>query len=128
MKPRKSVAWLGVGVAIFAGFGGVPAVAGEGVVDPFAVLEIVGEAELEAARGGGVIIINDDGTQIVALNEVNATIGTNDFDVGGSISGGAVTFSDNALGSFSGLLTQAFATAPGAIATATTSLTITLVP
>lgn len=128
---RGKKGWLVAGVVILAGIASVPAVAGEGTEeDLFAALPVVADDDLEAARGGGNdTIIESFNTTITttALNDVTATIGTITITAG-SISGGPVTISDNALASFSGIVTQAFVTAPGSIATATTALTVTLIP
>lgn len=132
MISRGKKGWLIAGIVIWAGIASVPALADEGAEeDPFGALPVVSDDDLEAARGGSNdTIIESFNTTITtsALNEVTATIGTITIDVGGSISGGPVTLSDNALASFSGIVTQAFVTAPGSIATATTALTVTLIP
>ena len=129
--PRGKKGWrLVAGVVILAGIASVPAVADEGTEeDPFGALSVVAEDDLEAARGGDDTITESFNTTIItkALNDVTATIGTINISAG-SISGGAVAISDNALASFSGIVTQAFVTAPGSIATATTALTVTLIP
>jgi hypothetical protein len=74
-----------------------------------------------------------------ATNNSENSIGTMTIDAsggnggtsggaGGSINGGNVSFNDNALQNFGGVYTSAINTAPGGIATALTSMTITLIP
>ncbi len=131
MKHRRTIGGLIGGAVIVLAFGGVPAGADEaGGEDPFAAVQVVGEGDLEALRGGdNNTIIESFNTTVTATsnNEVTASIGSIIIEVGGDILGGDVVISGNALSGFSGILTQAFATGPGNNVTATTAVTIMLV-
>jgi hypothetical protein len=126
MGARVAMTWLAA--AAFLAVGGAPAVAEEPGSNPFAAAALIDEVELDGLRGGDDTIIDSFNTTITvsATNDVTASIGTMTIEVGGNIHGGNVSFSDNALQSMHGMLTQAIATAPGAIVTATSALSVNL--
>ena len=104
MKYGRTIGWFIGGVVIGAAFGAVPAMAGEGGGDdPFAAVQVMGEGDLDTSRGGDTTI-NSFNTTVTATatNDVTASIGTLEIEIGGTYYGGDVVISDNALGNFSG--------------------------
>ena len=126
MGVRVAATWLAAAVLLAAS--GAPSVAEESEPNPFAAAALIDEVELDGLRGGDETIVNSFNTTVTvsATNDVTASIGTMTIEVGGNIHGGNVSFSDNALQSMHGMLTQAIATAPGAIVTATSALSVNL--
>ncbi len=104
--------------------------------DPFATVDTIEKLDLDGLRGadGDVLQFYEENTTTTATN--NATNTTNvTIDTrggvggnGGNVTGGNVGFSGNALQNFGGVFTSAINTAPGGIATALTSMSITLNP
>ncbi len=105
------------------------------VNDPFAAVQTMEQGDLDGLRGGDVNVLDsyNKNTNIEATNNSTNSIGTFTIDssggtTGGAVYGGSVGFSNNALQNFDGVFTSAINTAPGGIATALTSMTITLNP
>jgi hypothetical protein len=109
--------------------------------DPFAAVQTIEQGDLDGLRGGDVDVVDSFNNNVItkATNNSENSIGTMTIDAsggnggtsggaGGSIYGGSVSFNDNALQNFGGVYTSAINTAPGGIATALTSMTITLIP
>ena len=104
--------------------------------DPFAAVESVAELDLGGLRGGDDAVLEFYDTHISTTASNTSTTTTNvTIDTsggyggnGGAITGGNVSFSDNALQNFGGVWTSAINTAPGGAATALTSMSITLYP
>ena len=115
------------------------------VADPFAAVQTIEQGDLDSLRGGDASVEGSYNTDIenttntTATTESTNTIENTTFNTsggsggvtggkGGDIKGGAVTFSGNALQNFGGVYTGAINTAPGGIATAQTSFSLTLNP
>jgi hypothetical protein len=112
------------------------------VADPFAAVQTIEQGDLDGLRGGDSSVEGSYNSEInkttssTATNESTNTIDNPTFNTsggsgggnGGNISGGAVSFSDHALANFGGIFTGAINTAPGGMATAQTSLGLTLNP
>lgn len=115
--------------------------------DPFAAVQTIEQGDLDGLRGGDADIVDSFNDNVIskATNNSENSIGTMSINAsggnggnggttggaggaGGSIYGGSVSFNDNALQNFGGVYTNAINTAPGGIATALTSMTITLIP
>lgn len=142
MKARYVSRLLFTGVAISLVYGVVSSArAGEDTsADPFAAVESIEKLDLDGLRGASADVIehyteNTTTTTTTASNSstttTNVTIDTSGGaggGNGGAITGGNVSFSDNALQNFGGVWTNAINTAPGGAATALTSMSITLNP
>ena len=109
--------------------------------DPFSAVQAIDLGDLDVLRGGDNDVLESYNkiTTVEATNNSENSIGTMTIDTrggdggttggaGGSVYGGNVSFNDNALQNFGGVYTSAINTAPGGIATALTSMTITLAP
>jgi hypothetical protein len=111
------------------------------VADPFAAAQTIEQDDLDGLRGGDVEVLNiyKKTTNTTATNNSNNSIGETTINTGGgdggvtggnggAVYGGSVNFNDNALQNFGGVYTSAINTAPAGIATALTSMSITLNP
>lgn len=109
--------------------------------DPFAAVQTIEQGDLNGLRGGDIEVSGNQNEfiDVEATNNSTNSIGSTVIDTrggdggttggaGGSVYGGSVTFGGNALQNFGGVYTSAINTAPGGIATALTSMTITLTP
>ena len=147
MNPRTR--WVLAGAVALAGFCGVPALAAEegsqadpwraeveDPADPFAALASIDVGDLENLRGGDDliatagddIVINSFNTSASSHAETNADSDFGSVIIWGNVIAGSVTINGGALGNFHGVVTQAFATAPGVNVTAQTALSFTLMP
>jgi len=141
MKARYSTATLllaGTAVSLICG-ATAAARAGElQSADPFAAVQTIEQGDLDGLRGGDIEVTGNDNQliDVEATNNSTNSIGSTVIDThggdgggaGGHVYGGSVTFGGNALQNFGGVYTSAINTAPGGIATALTSMTITLTP
>lgn len=132
MKSKKS--WLLVGVLFAGAVGSSPALAQDGSFElellgsgPSATPMVIDNNSLDVMRGGDAYVYDSYNTYNSADAEANATNSFDYVDIVGDVYGGNVSIQDNALASFSGVVTQAFSTAPGTNVTALTALSFSLV-
>lgn len=138
MKAHQISRLLFAGAAISLVYGAVSSARADDAnsADPFASVESIEKLDLNGLRGADANVIEHyqkNTTTTATNNSVNTTnvdintsggVGGN----GGNVVGGNVTFSGNALQNFGGIYTSAINTAPGGIATALTSMSLTLNP
>ena len=135
MKARHTIKALllaGVAISLVYGVGSTARADEAQPADPFAAVQTIEQGDLDGLRGGDSSVEDSYNTTITATNTSENSIGTFTIDSsggnnGGAVYGGTVDFGTDAL-SFNGVFTGAINTAPGGIATALTSMTITLNP
>jgi hypothetical protein len=143
MKARQISRLLFAGAAISLAYGTASSARADDVssADPFASVEAIEKMDLEGLRGAdiGVLEVYEKNVKTTAKNQAtnttNVTIDTSgghsvfgNGGNGGSVIGGNVSYSDNALQNFGGVYTSAINTAPGGIASALTGVSITINP
>ena len=111
------------------------------IADPFAAVQTMEQGDLDGLRGGDGDVNHyvEETVTTTAANTSTSSIGTMTINTnggaggttggnGGAVYGGNVSFNDSALQNFGGVYTSAINTAPGGIATALTSMSLTLNP
>ena len=131
----EALFFAGVAVSLVFGVGSTARADDAQPADLFAAAQVIEQLDLDSLRGADVAVADSYNNNITteAINNSENSIGTFTIDSsggndGGAVYGGNVTFSDNALQNFGGVWTSAIVTAPGGIATALKSMSITLNP